>query len=358
MRPPGSATALALLVLALSPAAHGGELPVPVRALYGLDPRAAPFRGLRPTAVVRWLRQHRFNAVFGAQRDGPLSAALAEAGIRRYAEVALFVGERHWRRHPEGRPIGSDGLPHAKRGWYAGVCPRQDWLVEAKLREVERLLRSGRVDGIWLDFIRYPGRWEGRAPTLPQSCFCQTCLSALAGAGIGPTVGEPGARAQAILSRERERFVAWKCARIASVVQRFRDRMRAIRPTALLGIFTVPFRRTDHGDAGRAVLGQDARLLGPLVDVVSPMAYHLMLGRPPAWIGELVRSLRAEAGKPILPVVQACSVPVRLGDEAFLAAARAGVAPPSAGVIVFSQAHFVRERRGEAWRRAFAPSLR
>jgi hypothetical protein len=347
-----------LLVLALTPTARAGELPVPVRALYGLDRRAPPFRGLSPTEVVRWLREHHFNAVFGGARDGPLSAALAQAGIRRYAEVALFVGERHWRRHPESRPLGPDGRPHAKRGWYAGVCPSQEWLVEAKLREVERLLGSGRVDGIWLDFIRFPGRWEGRAPTLPQSCFCPTCLRALAAAGIGPTEGEPDARAQAILSRERERFVAWKCARIASVVRRFRERMRAVRPTALLGIFTVPYRRSDRGDPGRAVLGQDARLLGPLVDVVSPMAYHLMLGRPPAWIGELTRTLRAEAGKPIVPVVQACSVPVRLDDEAFLAATRAAVAPPSAGVIVFSQRHFVRERRGEAWRRAFAPAVR
>ncbi len=342
--------AIGLLAVVPRPAPCG-ELPAPVRALYGLDHRARPFRGQSPAEIVRWLREHGFNAVFGAHRHAPLASALAAAGIRRYAELALFVGERHWQSHPESRPLGSDGLPLPKRGWYAPVCPNQPWLVEAKLRQAEQLLRSGRVDGIWLDFIRFPGRWEERRGALAQACFCARCLASLAAAGIGPSTGDARLRARIILERHRDRFAAWKAERIAEVVRRLRERLKQVRPTALLGIFTVPLRASDHGGARRAIFGQDPRLLGPLVDVVSPMAYHLMLGQRPAWIGELSSELRAEAGKPIVPVVQACSVPTRLSDEAFLEAVRSAARAPSSGVIVFSAGHFARERRGAAWRR-------
>jgi hypothetical protein len=117
----------------------------------------------------------------------------------------------------------------------------------------------------------------------------------------------------------------------------------------VIGLFGVPWRAEDHGGAITAILGQDYRKLGPHVDMLSPMAYHRMQGRGAAWIAGITRHLHQLTQRPVLPVVQACSVPDRLDDAEFSAAVRQALAAPSSGVIVFSQRHFARERRAKAW---------
>ena len=33
------------------------------------------------------------------------------------------------------------------------------------------------IDGVWLDFIRYPGFWEVPDPKIPDTCYCPRCLA-------------------------------------------------------------------------------------------------------------------------------------------------------------------------------------
>ncbi len=92
-----------------------------------------------------------------------------------YGSASIPV-ERLWRSHPESRPIMSDGQPLFKDRWYAGVCPNRPWLRRKKLREIERMLKSGHYDVINLDFIRYPVHWEVPEPRIPDTCYCSVCL--------------------------------------------------------------------------------------------------------------------------------------------------------------------------------------
>lgn len=348
--------------------------PQPIRALYGLARGKAPLKGKTPAQVLRWLRARRFNAVFGGYRDKALRRALAAAKIKVFASLPLFVGKQHWRGSAtsgRGRPITADGKPLAKDGWYAGVCPNQPKLRAAKLRRLQTLLQRYRVDGVWLDFIRYPLQWArrfrsasgGAGPRrkLTQSCFCSTCLARFAkDTKLTPPPSARSARAAArwILGKHRRRFVRWKTRRIADFVRRARGVLKRSAPKALLGVFTVPWRPREHADAVRSIVGQDARLLAKHADVLSPMTYHLMVGRRPAWIAAHVRWLATTTKRPVLPVVQACSVPTRLTHGELTQTVRSALARPSAGVVLFSVRHFLHEKRERAWLEGLTPRQR
>jgi hypothetical protein len=344
-----------LCCIALLPLGHaraGGLPDGPVRALYGLSRKHRTFAGKSPDAIAAWLKRHQFNAVFGGYRDTALVGALKRRGIKVYAEIALFVGKKHWRRHPESRPITAKGKPIKRQGWYAGVCPNQPWLRAAKLKQIQRLVRRYGVDGVWLDFIRFPGRWEGRRPKLSQTCFCPVCLRRFTretGITLPSSLSGPAPKAQWILAHHRRRFVKWKVDRIAEFAREARRVARKADPELVVGLFGVPWRVDEKGGAIRAILGQDHKVLARHVDVISPMVYHRMVGRKVAWIGELTSHLHSLTGKPVLPVVQACSVPTRLSDDEFIAAVRAALRPPSSGVIVFSAKHFFKEKRARPW---------
>ena len=348
------AVAVALLVCP-RPALAGGLPEGPVRALYGLDRKVGPLRGKSVAGVARWVKRHRFNAVFGGFRDRRLVKALRKQGVKVYAEVPLFVGRKQWRKGG-GRPVTAAGKPLPRQGWYAGVCPNQPWLQAARLRQIKRLVQKHAVDGVWLDFVRYPARWEtaGKKP-LPRTCFCRRCLEQFAkrsGLKYPAAAARPAARARWILSHHRERFVTFKTRRITDFVRRAREVVRGVDPTVVLGLFGVPWTGADHGGAIRSVVGQDFAALSAHVDVFSPMTYHLMVGKNPAWISTYVGYLGKLTGKPVLPVIQACNVPGRMPNKEFTAAVNSARRAPSRGVIVFSYKHFFKQRRASAWLRA------
>lgn len=353
MNTPRMALALLLGLQALASTALAGGLPAgPIRAIYGLDRKLGPLRGKSAAGVARWVERHGFNAVFGGFRDRALVKALRKRGIKVYAEVPLFVGRRHWRKRG-GRPVTAAGKPLSKQGWYAGVCPNQGWLQRQKLQAIGRLVRRYGVDGVWLDFIRYPARWERAGKqNLPQTCFCRRCLelfSRRSGIKLPATARTAAARARWILSRHRERFVAFKTGRITDFVRRARQVVRRADPGAVVGLFGVPWTGAQHGGAVTAVTGQDFAALATHVDVFSPMVYHRMVGQPPAWIAAHVAYLGKLTHKPVLPIVQACSVPGPMPHSEFSAAVRSAMQAPSRGVVVFSLKHFVKEKRARAW---------
>lgn len=354
-KPPPYAGIVFILVLTLffATPAHAGGLPAgEIRALYGLDRKLGPLRGKSSDQVARWLVDHRFNAVFGGFRDRALVRALRRRGIKVYAEVPLFVGRKQWRQQG-GRPVTDSGRLLKKHGWYAGVCPNQPWLRAQKLRYIQRLVRTFKVDGVWLDFIRYPARWETAGKVkLPQTCFCRQCLEQLrrrTGLKLPKAVKDTSARARWILSNHRPRWISFKTSRIVDFVKKARITVKKEDPTAVVGLFGVPWKVSEHNGAIRAVIGQDFTALAPWVDVFSPMVYHRMQGQRPAWIAGHVAYLNRLTGKPVLPIIQACSVPGRLSDAEFSAAVVSARRQPSRGVVVFSMKHFVREKRGGAW---------
>src|SRR5262249_28273811 len=120
------------------------------------------------------LREAGIDAVFvghGALTDA-LVARCHQEGARVYAEFGIFQGKKVAEARPELWPIGADGKRLEPEEWYLGLCPNQEAYRQEKLAELREMARKFPVDGVWLDFIRFPCHWEVRAPRLQQSCFC------------------------------------------------------------------------------------------------------------------------------------------------------------------------------------------
>ena len=100
----------------------------------------------------------------------------------------------------------------------------------------------------------------------------------------------------------------------------------------LLGAFVVPWTQGERDAAVLTLLAQDAFGLAEQLDVLSPMIYHRMCGRDPAWIAGMTAYFRERAACPVWPIVQSAEVPATEFRRAVDAAARGG-AP---GILVFS----------------------
>jgi peroxiredoxin len=258
------------------------------------------------------LREAGIDAVFVGH--GTLSEALIarchQEGARVYAEFGVFQGKKVAEARPELWPIGADGKRLAPEEWYLGLCPNQTAYRKEKLAELGELTRKFAVDGVWLDFIRFPCHWEVRAPRLQQACFCDASLAQFARAAhLTLPAGTTAERAAWILREHEDAWTRWKCARIAAFVRDARRVLKAARPQALLGVFAVPWTEEERGGAIRAIVGQDFRLLARDVDVFSPMTYHRMVGRPVSWTADVAADLRAATGKRVWPILQAVDAP-------------------------------------------------
>lgn len=328
-----------------------------VKALYGFSPELEPFRSLRPGQMVNLLRHWGADAVFGGHQDEGFVAAAHGAGLPVYAEFGCFVRQQWWETHPDSRPLTAEGEPLPVVEWYAGVTPSIPAVREGLLEQLGRLVREHDVDGVWLDFIRWPSRWESPQPRLYQTSFDPISLRLFSQeTGLDLPEREPQAAAALILARHAAAWTAWKCRQITSWVAQARQVVAAqARRPCLLGLFGVPWPRDEREGAITRIMGQDFAALGAHVDVFSPMVYHRMCGRPVSWIAEIADHVGQLSGKPVWPIIQTMSQPDALSDDEFAQAMDAALeAPGSSGVVLYNLKGAVDEGRLDAIRQRFA----
>jgi hypothetical protein len=281
------------------------------------------------------------NAVFvpySLVEQAPLQE-LRRRQIRVFVDWRLFAGEDLRQRFPDSLPIDAAGKAFARDGWYVPVCPNHPQVRAAHLAAIGRLLdrRGKEIDGLWLDFIRYPVRWEAEQPRLQQLCFCRHCLNLfLHEQRVAYSPVETRAIAAAILQERRDEWVDWKCACIAQFVQAVRAELAARDLPIQLGMFSLPWRRSDHDGAIRTVAGQDLGQLAATVDTFSPMVYHQLCYRPASWIAEVVEEVRGWTKQPVLPIIQSLDQPAPMPPAELDAALGWAFATPSAGVMIFT----------------------
>jgi hypothetical protein len=285
------------------------------------------------------LRDCGIDAVFvshGALTDALLERCHQE-GASVFVEFGVFQGKKVAEEHSELWPIGADGKRLEPDEWYLGLCPNQEDYRRQKLEELRRVAHEHAIDGLWLDFIRFPGHWEVARPRIEQSCFCDASLRQFAAAAhVTVPPGTTAERATWILTHKRAEWTRWKCRRIADFVHEARRALKAERPDALLGMFAVPWSPDEHDGAITAIVAQDMPLLARDIDVFSPMAYHRMCNRPVSWVGEHTRFLTGATRKPVWPIVQATDAPPgqTVSPGEFEEALRQGLS--GEGVLVFT----------------------
>jgi len=309
-----------------------------IQSLYGYEPDTEPFAGLSPSEQVAVLQSWGCTAIFGGYENAAFVGAAHAAGMKIFAEFGCFVGQRWWDEVPESRPVKADGRPLEPEDWYYGVNPSIPEIRETQLKALQGMLTEYSLDGIWLDFIRWPCHWEVKDPFLPQTSFDVGTLRRFCNdSGIRLPVAKAADTAELILDVHQPEWTAWRCDQITSWVARAKDIVRRTRPNAILGLFGVPWRTSDFAGAIINVVGQDYTALSAHVDVFSPMVYHAMCGCSVEWIGEVVDEIKTLSAKAVWPIIQSVDGPRPLSADEYGSALELALTHRAAdGVVVFT----------------------
>ncbi|HIE09484.1 MAG TPA: hypothetical protein EYP65_06495 [Armatimonadetes bacterium] len=276
-------------------------------------------------------------------------------GLKVYLDFACFAGKERAKKHPDLWPIGADGRRMEPDEWYLGLCPTKRWWREHLLERMTESARKLPISGVWLDFIRFPTRWELPNPRIKQACFCKSCLGLFREfAGIDVPVDEPAKAAREILSRHLRKWAEFKVWVVTSFVEQVRRALDEVRPGLALGCFTVPWRLREFGGAILKVLGQDFREMARFADALSPMVYHRMLGRPVDWVGEYTAYMKGKVRpRMVVPIVQAVDHPAKLTARELGRAISLAVRNGDGAIIFTLEAVAKSREKIEATRRAF-----
>ena len=330
----------------------------PVVAVYGFNRDNDWFRDKSEEEILDILGSWKVNAVFGVHEDAALAEVLRRGGIKIFAEFGVFVGESYWNRYPDSRPLTAKGQPLEMIEWYAGVNPSNEQVRKEKLANFQEMLEKYPLDGIWLDFIRWPCRWEKSTPRLEATSFDSATVKKFSGdTGIKlDSFDDPVQAAQLILDGFQEEWTRWRCDQITGWVAESRKLSDRYSPDTKLGLFGVPWI-LDYDNAIISVIGQDYEALGGYIDVFSPMVYHLMCGRPVTWIGEVTDWIGQTTGKAVLPIIQTVNSPGVLSPEELGEATKSALTSPESMGVIFFNLEGLDEKKLEAAREIYGQQV-
>lgn len=297
--------------------------------------------------IPKWLNEYSINTVFVSPKErSDVLSELHKSGIFCLQEFTVFASRDLYRNHPEWRPITADGTELKPDGWYYGLSPAPFDLRQRRLDEFRKRLSNPYIRGIWLDFIRYPVRWEKSNPARIDTCFSLASLQQFEQYTKIPLPdGSIPEKSRFLLEQHKDNWIDFKVHTIVSWVEEARKIRDAERPDVWIGLFGVPWTPTDYGGAIRNIAGQDYTALAQCVDVFSPMVYHRLCGRTPDWIGQVTRSVKDQTHKPVWPVVQATSEPGTMSSGEFQDAVQEGIDASGSGIVLFTAEHIENEKR-------------
>jgi uncharacterized lipoprotein YddW (UPF0748 family) len=189
------------------------------------------------------------------------------------------------------------------------VTPTDSRRQQQVLATIGSIARTYPVDGLFLDFVRWPLHWEielrpGQRKPLDSSFDPATLVKFEAAYGALPgDLNSIPAKAAWIRENRLRDWIDFKCQVITDFVAKARSVLKDARPDAELGVYVVP----DVDGLTEPLTGQRIRDLTPLADWIAPMLYHNILLQPPAWVGSAFKKVSETTGVKTLPVVQADS---------------------------------------------------
>ena len=314
---------------------------------YGLTEVVPDQLDLSIADVALMLRDHGVTAVFLKHLIPAWVQALHDVGLSVYASKGVFIDQDDlWARLPDSRPLTADGSPAPLEEWYRPLLPTHSGVRELRLREIDALNRAVPIDGLWLDFIRWPARWEKSQPALYHSSFDVITLAQFqqeSGIVWPVELESPTSIAAWILDNVARAWFDWRCDVIVGFVDEARALVKAQRPQARLGCFTVPW--TGEGfdalpieQAHLRIVGQDPVMLGTRVDVLSPMVYHRLCGREPSWPQQVTTGVQRQVECDVWPTVEAIDDDHGYSTEIFIDVCRSAADAGRGGLIVFNLA--------------------
>src|SRR5262249_55938392 len=141
-----------------------------------------------------------------------------------------------------------------KFDWYVGICPTHSGYLEEKLERLVRVVTELQPDGLFLQFIRFPGFWEAWTPDYAfadadRFCFCDRCRQFFAEeSGAALPHGDLRRQARFILDQQAENWNAWRSHRIVEAVRRIASATGSAGTPLPIMINTLPFPRAAFDD--------------------------------------------------------------------------------------------------------------
>lgn len=285
------------------------------------------------------------NSVF--VHSGSINAEMMERakneGLKVYAEFATLNGKNYVEDHPEAWAINDKGERVEAASWFMGVCPTEPGFREYRFDQLHKLLNNFDVDGVWMDYVHWHAQFEEPEPILPETCFCEHCLSTFSAAKhVEIPEGSTADKAQWIFQNKDKEWRDWRCDVIYDWSVQIRNIIEEEKPGTLLGLYHCPWDDEEFDGARRRILGLDYDLLRDVFDVFSPMVYHERMGRKPEWVEENIRwfckRLEIENGAhpKVWPIVQAYNNPGIVSPSEFETVLNGGLAEKSSGVMMFT----------------------
>ncbi len=334
-----SHTRLLLIILPIFVhfASIGQQQPVEIRGIYG-SPNAFWEKGMT-------LDQLGVNAIFvrGHSIDKAMMVRARKEGQKVYAEFATLNGKNYVKEHPEAWAINEQGEKVQAASWFMGVCPTEPGFRHYRMKQLRTLLQKFELDGVWMDYVHWHAQFEEPEPILPETCFCEHCLTTFqAATGIGIPEGSTSEKASWILKNHDQPWQDWRCRIIAGWARDMKVIVQEERPGALLGIYHCPWEDEAFNGARRRILGLDYDMLKEIADVFSPMVYHGRMGKTPEWVKDNItwfcERIGSTAGKTpkVWPIVQAHDDPSVISPAEFEHVLNYGLAAEATGVMMFT----------------------
>lgn len=273
---------------------------------------------LGASAWLRWSAEQAL-AELGRYKRYSVNAIFAEAdqyrqdiiqiardqGLRFMGGLTCFNNNDALARNPDLHPILRDGRRRRRMRWYYGITPSCQSYAQRRLDVLEQMTQTFSLDGIWLDFIRWPLHWERElrddTPAPLEASFDDYTLRRFAEfADVAIPAGATRQKADWILRTHRGEWIDFKCKIITDFVAQAKmivDRHMAGKP---LGLDIVPAKSAER----ERLLGQGLHELSAHADYISPMLYHHVLGFSTDWMAEILDDMAAQSDKPLVPFVQ------------------------------------------------------
>ena len=319
--------------------------------LFGQEPaKEIEIRGIYGSPAPLWEKGHTLeelgvNSIF--VHSGSLTAEMVRKAksenIKVFAEFATLNGKNYVEEHPEAWAINEKGEKVKAATWFMGVCPTEPGFRKYRMNKLKTLLEEYELDGIWMDYVHWHAQFEDPEPILPETCFCDGCLSRFSEAsGISVPEGKIPVKSSWIMENHDAKWRDWRCEVIHSWAKEIKKIIKEMHPNALLGLYHSPWTDEEFNNARRRILGLDYDLLKETVDVFSPMVYHKRMGRLPNWVTEniiwLSDKLQTDMGSypKIWPIVQAHDSPEKISASEFKAVLKGGLSGKSTGVMMFT----------------------
>jgi hypothetical protein len=285
------------------------------------------------------------NAIFvrSISLDDDVYETAKSQQARVFVEFPTLLGRGYVDDHPEAWPIDETGEQSPPADWFMGVCPTDPGFIEHRRSQLRDILETYDVDGIFLDYVHWHAQFETTDPILPETCFCERCISRFSDeTGTEIPDGDIPEIAAWILEHADPGWRDWRNDVLNNWMIDMKSIVREKQPEALVGIFYCSWFPDEHDSALYRNLGIDVEAFAEIADVLAPMLFHKMKDHSPewlsdytSWLGSLIES--SVEDKPLIwPIVQAHNNPVEVTPEEFRQVMLEGSKPPVTGIMMFS----------------------